>query len=216
MNPPWWGIPVLLVVGAAVIVAGWWWDRRRQRAASEGFTTEDDLTKGPTKPQLPDAELPALLGARGLEPTLPAGLADRAFLTHPTRGVAAVRDPLVLVTDVELDDERLILPLLDSAHTTRRALVIVAPGFGFGLLGTLRANLLTGRVTTLPVELADPDLLGRAAGLCSTTVVPDADLRAGWWPAENRGTCAAWVADLDDSWVITIAPEGSTRPSTSA
>ena len=217
MNPPWWGIPVLLVVGAAVIIVGWWWDRRRQRAASDGFTTEDDLRKSPNKPQLPDAELATILESRGPEPTLPAGLADGEFLTHPTRGIAAVRDPLVLVTDAELDDERLILPVLDSAHTTRRALVIVAPRFGFGLLGTLRANMLTGRVTTLPIELADPDLLARAAELCATTVVADADLRAGWWPASHRGTCDAWVADLDDSWVLTrVAGEASPRPSTNA
>lgn len=201
MNPPWWGIPVLLVVGAAVILGGWWWDRRRRRAASEGFTTEDALASATPPPGLPDADLAVLLGDRGPEPTLPAGLADAEFLTHRNRGVAAVRDPLVVVTDTELDDERLVLPLLDSAHVTRSPLVLVAPGFGFGLLGTLRANLLTDRVTTLPVELSDPDLLAEAARLCGTVVVPDADLRSGWWPPSHRGACAAWIADLDDSWV---------------
>ncbi len=210
MNPPWWGIPVLLVVGAAVIVAGWWWDRRRQRAASEGFTTEDDLTAAAPPSTLSDTELATILAARGPEPTLPAGLADREFLTHPARGVAAVTNPIVVVTDADLDDERLILALLDSAHTTRTPLVLVAPGFGPGLLGTLRANQLSGRVTTLPVELSDPHLLTRAAESCGTVVVPDADLRAGWWPPSHRGTCTAWVADTDDSWVTPV--EG---PSTS-
>ena len=205
MNPPWWGIPVLLVVGAAIILGGWWWDRRRQRAASEGFTTEEDLAAAAPPPGIPEDRLGELLASRGPEPTFPAGLADRAFLTHPPRGVAAVVDPYVVVTDTDLDDERLVLHLLDAAHTHRRALVLVAPGFGPALLGTLRANHVTGRVTTVPVELADPDLLARAATLCGSTVVPDADLRSGWWPADRRGTCAAWVADLDDSWV-TPAP----------
>lgn len=202
MNLPSWGIGVVLVVGVLVIGAGWWWDRRRQRAASEGFTTEDDLARGTRAEGLPDADVTALLAARGPAPDLPGGVADREFLTHPARGVAAVRDPMVVVTDAELEDERLILTMLDSAHSRGRTLVLVAPTFGFGLLGTLRANLMTGRVTTLPIELADPDLLARTAALCGTLVVPDADLRAGWWPDSHRGTCAAWVADLDHSWVL--------------
>ena len=130
MNPPWWGIPVLLVVGAAIILGGWWWDRRRQRAASEGFTTEEDLAAAAPPPGIPEDRLGELLASRGPEPTFPAGLADRAFLTHPQRGVAAVVDPYVVVTDTDLDDERLLLHLLDAAHTHRRALVLVAPGFG--------------------------------------------------------------------------------------
>ena len=205
MNPPSWGIWVLLVVGVLVIAAGWWWDRRRHRAASEGFTTEDDLqaqaraTRNPHT--LPDADVAALLAGRTEEPTLPGGLADREFLTHPERGVAAVRDALVVVTDADLDDERLILTLLDSAHTRSRPLVLVAPSFGFGLLGTLRANHITGRVTTLPIELADPGLLHEAARLTGGEVVPDADLRSGWLPDSVRGTAASWVADEDDSWV---------------
>ena len=48
-----------------------------------------------------------------------------------------------------------------------------------------------------------PDDIGAAEP--GPPAVPDADLRSGWWPADRRGTCAAWVADLDDSWV-TPAP----------
>lgn len=206
MNPPSWGIPVLLVVGVLVIAAGWWWDRPRTRKGAEGFTTEDDLLSHTPPSTLPDADLAALLSARGAEPTLPGGVADREFLTHPRSGVAAVRDPIVVVTDAPLEDERLILSLLDSARARSRPLVLVAPGFGFGLLGTLRANHLTGRVTTLPIELADPDLLSRTAALCGTAVTPDADLRSGWLPESSRGTAAWWVADMDDSWVEGAPP----------
>lgn len=202
MTPPWWGIPVVLVVGIAVIVAGWWWDRRRIRRASEGFTTDEDLaTRSPAR-TLPDADVTALLAGRGPAPTVPGGLADRAFLTHPQRGVAAVRDPLVVVTDADVHDERLVVPLLDAAHSARRALVLVAPSFGFDVLGTLRANLLTARVTTLPIELADPVLLASVAERCGCAVVPDADLRSGWLPPGVRGSCPAWVADSDDSWIV--------------
>ena len=207
MNPPTWGIPVLLVVGVLVIAAGWWWDRRRHRRASAGFTTEEDLRAHPARSGLPDADVAVLLAARGPDPTLPGGLAHPEFLTHPGHGVAAVRDPLVVVTDADLEDERLILALLDSARDRSRPLVLVAPLFGHGLLGTLRANHRTGRVTTLPIELADPDLLARAAALCGTVVVPDADLRSDWLPESSRGSVASWVADLDDSWVVAHPPE---------
>lgn len=201
MTPPSWGIVVILVVGVLVVAFGWWWDRRRNRAGSQAYTTEEDLAAATPPPPLPDADLAALLAGRDDNPTLPAGLADRAFLTHPARGVAAVREALVLVTDAELEDDRLVLPLLDAARSRQRPLVLVAARFGPPLLGTLRANAVTGRVTTLPVELADPELLRAAAAMCGGEVVPAADLVSGWLPDRVWGTASAWVADTDDSWV---------------
>lgn len=203
MNPPWWGIPVILVVGALVVWFGWWRDRRRNRAASEGFTTEQDLAAQPEPTGLSEADLSGLLAARPDDATAPAGLADAAFLTHPARGVAAVTDPLVLVTDADLDDQALVLPVLAAAREDGRSLVLVAPGFGFTLLETLRANTRSGRVTCVPVELADPDLLERLAAATGGRVVPGSDLASGWLPPGSLGSCAWWVADREDSWVGT-------------
>lgn len=201
MTPPQWGIPVLVVLGVIVIACGWWWDRRRNRALSDGFTTEDDLADL-TPPQSSTATpIDVLLAARTGDATLPGGLSDAAFLTHRAEGVAVAEDALVLVTDADLDDDRLLIDALARAQREERPLVVVAPEFGFGVLGTLRANLLTGRVGVLPIELADPDLLARAARLCGGAVVPDADLRSGWLPPQAWGTAGIWVADLDDSWI---------------
>lgn len=203
MNPPWWGIPVILVVGTLAVWFGWWRDRRRNAAASEGFTTEQDLAAQPEAPGLDEAELARLLAARPDDATAPAGLADAAFLTHRTRGVAAVTDPLVLITDADLDDQALALPVLAAARAGEQALVLVAPSFGHALLETLRANTRSGRVTCVPVELADPDLLERLARVCHGRVVPASDLASGWLPDGSLGVCAWWVADRDDSWVGT-------------
>ncbi|MDO5535612.1 MAG: hypothetical protein Q4F65_13310 [Propionibacteriaceae bacterium] len=207
MNPPWWGIPVVLVIGAAVIVAGWWWDRRRHRAESAGFITAEDITRASGPVGLPEADARALLAQRGPTPTLPGGLADAAFVTHPTLGVGIVRDPLVLVTDAEIDDDRLLLPLLTLARTADTALVLVAPWFSPDAVGTLAANHRTGRVSVLPIELADPDLLAGIARQCARAgdgaVIGASDLQAGWLPDAVRGTAAWWIADLDDSWVET-------------
>lgn len=205
MTPPSWGIPVVVVVGVLLVVIGWWWDRRRALASGEALSdrsiTEEELSDAALPLSLPDEDLSALLGARGAAATLPAGLADSAFLTHPGRGVAAVRDALVLVTDAHLDDDRLVLPLLEAARSRQRPLVLMAAGYSYRLLGTLRANAVTGRVTTLPLELADPGLQRRAASLCGGLVVPAADLRSGWLPDQVWGSAAGWVADAEDSWV---------------
>lgn len=200
MNPPWWGIPVVLVIGAVVIALGWWLDRRRHRAASAGFTTEEDLAAHPDPVTLPDADVATLLGARTDGARWPAGLADEAFRTHPARGVAAVRRPLVLVTDAEVDDPRLVLNLLGEAREQDRPLVLVAPGFSFDLLGTLHANARTGRVSTVPLELADPDLLAEVAAATGGQVVTGSALQAGWVPPHAWGEADWWVADADDSW----------------
>ncbi|MFT3877082.1 MAG: hypothetical protein QM708_11765 [Propioniciclava sp.] len=206
MTPPQWGIPVVLALGVVVIAAGWWWDRRRYRRLGEGFTTEEDLAKLPTSAATDDASVDPLLARRPAVPTLPAGVADPAFLTHPARNLAVAGHPLVLVTDAALSDDRLLIPLLAQAREHERPLVLVAPDFSTETLGMLRANLLTERVRTLPIH-ADPALLPRAAEACGCLVVPDADLRAGWLPAQAWGAATAWVADLDQSWVIDDASE---------
>ncbi|MBK8461746.1 MAG: hypothetical protein IPL36_01360 [Nigerium sp.] len=200
MTPPQWGIPILLALGVAVIVCGWWWDRRRYRMLGDGFTTEADLV-GLEPPRAATTGLDALLAGRSGNATIPGGLADPAFLTHRAEGVAVAENALVLVTDADLDDDRLLVDALADAQRDARPLVIVAPRFGFDLLGTLRANLLTGRVAVVPIELADPGLLARTVDLCGGAVIPDADLRSGWMPPEVWGSAATWVADLNDSWV---------------
>lgn len=201
MTPPSWGIPAVLVLGVVLIAFGWWWDRRRTKDAA-GFVTEDQIAELPeAAPTLTDTDLDALMEARAETAALPAGLADRAFLTHRRRGVAAVRDALVLVTDADLDDERLLLTVLARAQEAGTPLVLVAPSFGFGLLSTLHANARSARLSTVPVELGDRTLRRKAAQLTGGRVVSASDLAADWVPTDALGRAAWWVADEDDSWL---------------
>lgn len=222
MTPPVWGIPVVLVVGILVVVLGTWWDRARYRAALAAAETEELAeggVRGPlqptnepvfaeerTLPAVPpagnaDAEL-ALLARRGEAATLPGGAPDGRFLNHPRQGVAILLDPVVLVTDAEVTSERDLVTVLAAARRRGRPLVWVAPGFGREVVAGLRANAVAQRVANLPIELGDPLHLRRAVAYSGGRLVAASDVAADWLPDEVWGSCAGWVADTDDSWVV--------------
>lgn len=92
MNPPWWGILVVLVVGVAAVWYGWWRDRRRNRAEAAAevaapdpipghvgqtptYTTERELAE--QQPRESTAETPREPEERGVE--VLGGVADPAF-----------------------------------------------------------------------------------------------------------------------------------------
>lgn len=213
MIPPWWGIPVILVVGIAVVWFGWWHDRRRaQRAATAlreppprpipglddspqpTYTTDEDL-RAASRPQAD----PDLLGRRPGSPSLPAGTHD-AFLD--ASGLATLRDSLVLVTDAEITEDRLLVSILQRARRDARPLVIVAPAFSPDVLGTLLANALSGRVASLPVASGGADQRQRAATLTGASVVDADDLAADFLPPQVWGSCRGWISDTTTSWVV--------------
>lgn len=225
MTPPAWGIPVVVVVGALVVVLGTLWDRARYRraeaelaravpgpatataAAPAGatatepvYTHEVDLAATPLSAD-EAAELD-LLGRRGEASTLPGGAPDGRFLNHPRRGVAILLSPTVLVTDADVTGQRDLATVLAAARRRGRPLVWVARGFGPEVVAGLRANAVTQRVPNLPIELDDPTHLRRAVAYTGGRLVSAADLAADWLPKEVWGTCAGWVATLDDSWVV--------------
>lgn len=218
MTPPAWGIAVVLIVGIIVVFWGWWWDRQRARAertasgtaATEPppeptYLTEDDL---PTNP-LDDPEAVDYLALREDSATLPGGTPDTRFFTHPRRGVAILVDPTVLVTSAEVETQRMLLTVLAHAARRGRRLVWVASGFDPDAVGTLHANDTTRRVRVIPVELSDPTALRKAVALTGGRLVTASDLAADYLPDEVWGTCAAWVSDTEDSWVITRDPDAA-------
>lgn len=228
MTPPWWGIPAILVLGVALVAFGWWWDRQRRlsEAAAErrspdrpipgmtgetpdpAYTTADDVAAAASdRERRPDGPVAlALVSRRDAAPTLPGGTPDAVFLTLHRRGLAAVPEPLVVVTDAALEIERALLPLLERAGAASRPLVVVAPTFSYAVLDTLRANVVTGRLEILPIEVADLDAQHRAVALTGGRLVPGEDLVSGYLPDEIWGSCAGWVCDLDESWIIEEEP----------
>ena len=225
MNPPNWGIIVILVAGTLVVVAGWASDRRKNQRALDAarrpperdipgyrpagdplYLTEEDLAATRPFDGDPTPDDLAVLGRRDEAATVPAGAADGRFLNFPRKGLALWREPAVLVTPCEVDDQRVVVTVLDAAARRRRPLVWVAHGFSPDALGTLRANLLARTALTLPVELADPGHLRTVTTRTGAVQVPWADLQSGYLPDGVWGTCAGWVSDLDDSWIVPPLP----------
>lgn len=217
MTPPPWGIVVVLVAGIVLVVVATILDRTRTRRAPEvevpppqggplmpsldvEHVDEADLPEAPTGTE-PDAEV-GLLQRRGDAATLPGGVPDGRFLNHPRKGLAILADPSVLVTDTEVTSERDLQTVLTASRRRGRPLVWVATGFSREVIAGLRANAVTNRVPNLPIELGDPLHLRRAVAYTGGRLVSRADLAADWLPDEVWGTCAGWLADTEDSWVV--------------
>ncbi|MFV0407599.1 MAG: hypothetical protein ACK5LN_12405 [Propioniciclava sp.] len=215
MIPPWWGIPAVLIVGIAVVCFGWWRDHRRHQdriaalqepparaipawtaSGAPTYTTEPDLDGR----AVPAATTPALAGS-GATVEVPGGIADTVFLNAPDQQTGTLSDPHVLITDAALVDDRLLLDVLARTASTESGLVLVAPEYAARVLGTLRANAVTGRISILPIVQPKPTLLHQAVALTGGVLVTDSDLRSGYLPGPVWGTCAAWHCDLTTSWV---------------
>lgn len=219
MVPPWWGIPVILVVGIAVVWFGWWYDRRRNQREANAVRKAPDrslpgVDAGRTPAYVTEHDLTTLSSAEALTgdphgfiarrteaPSLPGGT-HPVFLEDAGAHLATLAAPLVLVTESTVTDDRLLLPLLRHAQQAARPVVLVANGFTPEVVGTLRANALTGRIASLPITLSDPRDLRRAVSLSGGRLVDADDLASGFLPEQVWGTCQGWVCDDEDSWVI--------------
>lgn len=219
MEAGWWGVIAVAVIGTAVVVYGWWHDRARARAAKDAaarptrnlpgaagglvphYVQESDLAALPVDGSA-TSEDADLIARRDEAATLPGGAAEGAFLNRADRGLAVLVRPGVLVLESDLDADRDVNVLLFAAKRLGRPVVVVAPDFSDAALGTLRANVRAGSVRTLPIPLADATARRRAVALTGGRLVSASDLASDWLPPESWGTCAGWVADLDDSWVV--------------
>lgn len=236
MSALWWGIPTIILLGGTLVWYGWWSDRRATRRAvaeaarptralpgldpeqaNPAYVQEASvLAAPPAGPRgAESADAGALIRRRDASATLPGGVPDPSFLTRPEAGLAVLATPSVLVLDEDLDDEAAVTTILLAAARRGTPLVVAAPGFGAASLGTLRANARLGAQAVAPIRLSTQDALHRAAVLTGGRVVDRADVQSGWLPEDCWGTCAGWIADLDDSWIVEpevpAGPEGSTE-----
>lgn len=220
MTPPAEGIAVVLVAGVLAVLLAWWLDRRRAaqvRAAETAppdrpipglqatngpqYVTEGALAATPVSVVGDDREA-ALLSRRAEAPGVPAGVPDGRFLNRPRVGLAIAVEPQVLVCAGPVRTQRDVVTVLRAGRRRERPLVWVAAEFSAEVLGTLRANALAGTAVVLPIEVADDLQRRRACALSGARVVSAADLAADHLPEDSWGGCAAWIADLDDSWII--------------
>ena len=220
MSPETWGIVAIIVVGGAVVAFGWARDRDRNRQARKELAEApraripgwdgsdvrylqetDVLAASRPAPEEPTAAERTLLQRRD-EASLPSGAVDGAFLTHPRQGLAILTDPVVLVCAGEITGLTSMLNVLTIAAQQGRPFVWVAGDFDDRLLDSLRANTVTGKLQCLPIILADPGRLRAVADATGGSIVEPADVASGYLPDRVWGTCAGWIADLDDSWIV--------------
>ena len=225
MNAAYWGIIAVLVVGTAIVVYGWLADRAatkrrileatspprrdipgfRPTSRSPEYLSELEAAVRPeraTPTVLDDATRHSLTERLAGAPTFPAGWPSRHFITDPSTGWSVLSHPLVLVCLDPIATTRELLPALERARFTGRSLVIVAPDAQPEVIATLRANMVQRKLDCLILSLADPELRHQLAALTGGRTVPRTDLQAGYLPDSALGSCATWVADEDDSWVL--------------
>ncbi len=225
VNGAYWGIFAVLVVGSAIVAYGWLSDRaatkRRMAEATSpparvipGFRPTEqppeylsELQASVRPETLPPTALDsdtrhALTERLAGAPTFPAGWPSRQFITDAATGWCVLDHPLVLVCLDPVLTVRELLVALERARFTGRSLVIVTPEAPSEVVATLRANMTQGKLACLILTLADPDLRHRLADLTGGHPVSRHDLQAGYLPDSALGSCATWVADEDDSWVL--------------
>ncbi|WP_040158274.1 hypothetical protein [Nigerium massiliense] len=224
-------IIAIIAVGGVVVAIGWARDQSRQ-----GKTLRD-LTEAPPgdvpgwdgsdvrylpevtlrgnaaeQSAAPSSSQSALIARRDESQTIPAGAPDPEFLNVGSLGLAVLADPLVLVCEGEVTELSATLNVLGIAAKQGRPFVWVAADFDDRTLDTLRANTITGKLQCLPISLLDPGHLRTIAAQTGGRVIEPSDAAAGYLPDSVWGTCAGWISDLDDSWLITDAGDLSRPP----
>ncbi|MGC3952857.1 MAG: hypothetical protein QM804_01140 [Propionicimonas sp.] len=220
-----WGIVAVLVIGTAVVCYGWWSDRTDDRRRAEALRNppEREIPRFRADEVRPRylSELEAVTRPADLPPTdlteadraklrqlvagaagFPAGWPSPRFVTDTSTGWCVIEQPAVLICQDELTAMRELLPAVKRTREAGRPLVVVAPGFSDEVLATLRANWVQGSFAGLPLQLEDADRRRSLASLTGASPVAASDLQAGYLPADNLGSCQAWVCDQRTSWVL--------------
>lgn len=219
------GIALVLVVGIAIVVYGWLSDRvdtkRRQDALTQApdrpipghspdapaptYVTQDEALHQPrdrAATALADSDRADLKSRLNGAPNLPHGHAAAEFVTDEPSGLCVLADPWILVADHDVTTVRELLPFLEKLRGTDRRLVVVAPSLGREVLATMQVNAVKRTLRCAVVLIPDA---GQRRALCSlvgAVPVPWEDLRAGYIPITNLGTCSTWVSSADRLWVL--------------
>ena len=242
MDPWTLGLIAVLVLGLAAIVYGALHDRARNRRATAEMLSPPDRHIPRFTPETPAPQYLSELQARrapahatstelaaadrdrlSTELHDPAtisvgtGYASKSFVTDPSSSWAVLDDPAVLVCAAPVTSTRELLPVMERAAMSARALVIVAPSFSADVLATLEVNVIQQKLRLLAVAAKDPEALNQLAAATGATPLQRSDLQAGYVPAEQLGHGRRWVSDQRRSWVLPISPSTSSgRESTSS
>lgn len=225
VNAAYLGIGLVLVLGVAVVVYGWLGDRvitkRRQAMLSQPpDRTIPGLRPGAPSPRyVTAAEALESLGAaapaelsvsqrtelrRRLDgaPSVAFGHATPAFVTDPPSGLCVLDRPRILVADERIESIRELLGFLESSRSADRAAVVVAPGFGDAVLGTLEVNAARRTLRCDAVLIPDAAQRRVLCSLAGAVPLPRQDLMSGYLPESSIGGCGTWVSGPTQSWLL--------------
>jgi hypothetical protein len=90
-----------------------------------------------------------------------------------------------------------------------RALVLAAPSITADVQATLEVNVIQRKLRLLALT-ADKHTLATIAAHTGARPLDRSDLQAGYFPADQLGSCGRWVSDSKRSWLLTSA--GSPAP----
>ncbi len=228
MDPWTLGLIVLLALGLGAIVFGALHDRARNRRARAEMLAPPDRPIPRFSPDNPAPQYLSELQARRSPDDAPStdltsteranvaaavrapgtvgvgvGYASKSFVTDADSAWAVLDDPAVVVCARPVTSIRELLPLMERAVMSQRALVVVAPSLATDVLATLEVNVIQQKLRLLAVTTQDENMLTRIAELTGATLLERSDLQAGYVPSEQLGRCARWVSDQRQSWLMT-------------
>ncbi len=131
-------------------------------------------------------------------PSIPAGWANRRFVTDSAAGWAVVSSPRVLVAQ-EIRTVREMLPVLERIGRDRTAVVVVAGVLAPEVRDTLAVNVVQRYLQAVAVETSDLDTVAHHT---HAQIVTREDLQAGWLPELALGWCDNWISGSRESWIL--------------
>ena len=240
MDPWTLGLVAVIVIGVTLILYGALFDRRRNRRAREEMLSPPKRDIPQFRPDAPAPQYLSELQARRAPADAPrtalsdrdrdsitaqlrnsntitvaAGFASPAFVTDAKAGWAVLEAPTVLVCAAGLDTMREVLPLLEGAAMSGRALVVTAPAITKDVLATLEVNVIQQKIRLLALT-ADKHTLATIAAHTGARPLDRGDLQAGYIPAHHLGHCGRWVSDKRRSWLLPTLTSPSDQTPTQA
>lgn len=205
-----WPVLVILTTGSLILLIGFLRERHlraidKRRLSSPpptmagGDASPDYILPFELETNSPDDHEPAVIPDDA--PCIPSGLLDDVLLAQH-HGQCTAKQPGILIVTDPVTDRRDIQTILFAGGRRHTPTVIVAPSFSEEALQTFSVNNAAGTSTFFPIALSDGTEVRRVASYTGAGALTHLDIAADWIPADAWGSCALWISDTDNSWII--------------
>ena len=135
------------------------------------------------------------------------GFLNQLFMTNPDRNEAVLENPLILVTDRDLNSLVSIRDIIDNCFKNGHKLMIISPNIGMDALGALVENKMRGTLSSLAVQAPSfgnnqKGILGDIALFTGAKfITADAGLSLDNVKMEDLGTCEYVTATKSETLI---------------